>query len=111
MDQRQAGIRSTRVLPDTTAKPNLMELVPQTLLNDRKNHVYMTTTEVEGKLYSNQTGRFPVTPNQVNGVVVIIFCADGNCIKLYPIKLRHRSNLLNVYNDECDYLHIRGYRP
>ena len=53
MDQRRAGIRSTRVPPDAESDPDSMELVPQTLLNDRTNHVYMTTADVEGKLYSD----------------------------------------------------------
>ena len=39
MDQRRAGIRSTRVQPDTESDPDSMELVPQTLLNDHTNHV------------------------------------------------------------------------
>ena len=39
MDQRRAGIRSTRVPPDAESNQDLMELVPQTLLNDRTNHV------------------------------------------------------------------------
>ena len=111
MDQRRAGIRSTRVPPDAESDPDSMELVPQTLLNDRTNHVYMTTADVEGKLYSDQTGRFPITSNRGNSVVVIFFCADGNYIKSYPIKSRHRSNLLKAYNDVYAYLRIRGYRP
>ena len=63
MDQRRAGIRSTRVLPDTAPEPDSMEPVPQAPLNDHTNPVYMTTTNVKGKLYSDQTGRFPVTLN------------------------------------------------
>ena len=62
-------------------------------------------------MYSDQTGRFPITSNQGNSVVVIFFCADGNYIKSYPIKSRHRSNLLKAYNDVYAYLLIRGYRP
>ena len=100
MDQRQAGIRSTCVPPDAESDPDSMELVPQTLLNNRTNHVCMTTADVTGKLYSNRG----------NSVVVIFFCADGNYIKSYPIKSRHRSNLLKAYSDVYAYLCIRGYR-
>ena len=71
----------------------------------------MTTADVEGKLYSNQTGRCPITSNRGNSVVVIFFCVDGNYIKSYPIKSWHRSNLLKAYNDVYAYLRIRGYRP
>ena len=111
MGQRRADIRSTRVPPDTTVKPDSIELVPQTLLNNHTNHVYLTTIDAESKLYSDQTGRFPITSNGGNLVVVIFFCADGNYIKSYPIKSCHRSNLLKAYNNVYAYLRIRGYRP
>ena len=111
MDQRRAGIRSTRVPPDTAPETDAMEPVLQTPLNDRTHHVYMTTSDVEGKLYSDQTGRFPITSNRGNSVVAIFYCADGNYIKSYPIKSRHKSNLLKAYNDVYDYLRVRGYRP
>ena len=55
MDQRRAGIRSTLVPPETMAEPDSMELVPQTLLINCTSHVYMTTTDVEGKVYIHQT--------------------------------------------------------
>ena len=111
MNQRRAGIRSTCVPPDTEPEPDSMELVPQTLHNDHINHIYMTTEDIEEKLYSDQTVHFPITSNRGNSVVVIFFCADGNYIKSYPIKSRHRSNLLKAYNDVYAYLRIRGYRP
>jgi hypothetical protein len=104
MDQLRAGIQSTRVAPDTTTKPDSMEPVPQTLLNDRTNHVYMTTTNVEGKLYSNQTDRNPITTNWDKSVVVIFYCADRNYIKLYPIKSQHKSNHLKMYKNVQVYL-------
>ena len=61
MDQRRASIRSTPVSPDTTAEPDSMGPVPKTSSNNRINHVYMTTTNVEGKLYSKQIRRFHIT--------------------------------------------------
>ena len=52
MDQRKVGIRSTKSDTD----PDSMESVPQTPRNDKTHHVYMSITEVEGRLYSDQPG-------------------------------------------------------
>ena len=108
MDQRRTGIRSTRA---TTNEPDSMDPVPQTPMNDRCHHVYMSITEMDGKVYSDQTGRFPITSNRGNCYVVIFYAADGNYIKSYPIKSRHRSQLLKAYEEVYSFLRIRGYRP
>jgi len=108
MDQRKVGIRSTKTKP---TDPDSMEPVPQTPLNDKTHHVYMSIAEVEGRLYSDQTGRFPITSNRGNCYVVIFYAVDGNYVKSYPIKSRHRSNLLKAYDDVYSYLRVRGYRP
>ena len=107
MDQRRTGIRSTNATTDSDS----MEPVLQAPLNDRTHHVYMTITDVEGRLYSDQTGRFPLTSNQGNCYVIIFYAVDGNFIKSYPIKSRHRSQILKAYEDVYAYLRIRGYRP
>ncbi|KAL7524050.1 hypothetical protein ACHAXR_001126, partial [Thalassiosira sp. AJA248-18] len=107
MDQRKVGIRSTK----STTDPDSMEPVPQTPLNDKTHHVYMSIAEVEGRLYSDQTGRFPITSNRGNCYVIIFYAADGNYIKSYPIKSRHRSQLLKAYDEVYAYLRVRGYRP
>jgi hypothetical protein len=107
MDQRKVGIRSTRATPTH----NSMTPVPQSHLNDRTHHVYMSITDIEGKLYSDQTGRFPLTSNRGNCYVIIFYAVDGNYIKSYPIKSRHRSQLLKAYDDVYAFLRIRGYRP
>ena len=93
MDQQKAGTRSTRANPE----PNSMESVPQTPLNERTHHVYMSITEVAGHLYTDQTGRFPITSNRGNCYVIIFYAVGGNYIKSYPIKSRHRLQLLKAY--------------
>ena len=71
----------------------------------------MTITEVDGKLYLDQTGHFPVTSNRGNAYATLFFTVDGNYIKSYPIKSRHGSELLKAYNDVYSFLRVRGYRP
>eukprot|EP01082_Thalassiosira_pseudonana_P011880 g10662.t1 g10662 contig4:2284681-2286983(+) len=113
MDQRRTGIRSTKSShavppPDIV---NTMEEPEQAPQNDKTNMVFMTIAEAEGQLFTDQTGRFPVTSNRGNNYIVLFYVVDANFIKSYPIKSRHRTELLKAYDDVYKYLRIRGYRP
>ena len=68
MDQQRQGIQSTKPVP---IKTNTMEEVPQMPNNERSHRVQMTITDLDVKLNSDQTGRFPITSNRGNYYVVI----------------------------------------
>ena len=89
----------------------LVTPVPQTKTNDKTHHVYITITNLSGKLYSDQTGLFLVTSSRVNFYVVIFYTLDRNHIKSYPIKFWHRNELLKSYEEVYSYLRFRVYRP
>eukprot|EP00970_Alexandrium_tamarense_P007123 scaffold1237_cov194-Alexandrium_tamarense.AAC.1 len=113
MDQRRTGIRSTKS-SHAVPPPNVvdtMEEPEQAPQNDKTNMVFMTIAEAEGQLFTDQTGRFPVTSNRGNNYIVLFYVVDANFIKSYPIKSRHRTELLKAYDDVYKYLRIRGYRP
>ena len=79
----------------------------QTKANDKKHHVYMTTTNLAGKLYSDQTCRFQATSSRGNFYVVIFYTVYGNHIKSCPIKSRHRNEILKAYDEVYSYLRVR----
>ena len=108
MDQNLQDTRSTKPIP---INPDTMEEVPQLPKNNSSHHVYMTITNLDGKLYSDQTGRFPITSNHGNCCVVFFYEVDGNYIKAYPIKYHHRSQLIKAYNDVYTFLRVQGYQP
>eukprot|EP00956_Cyclotella_meneghiniana_P020333 scaffold35676_cov69-Cyclotella_meneghiniana.AAC.2 len=113
MDQRRQGIRSTK---SSAANPppdaiDTMEEPPQAPNNDKTNMVFMTIAEAEGQLFTDQTGRFPVTSNKGNNYIVLFYVVDANFIKSYPIKSRHKTELLKAYDEVYQYLRLRGYRP
>ncbi|EED89749.1 predicted protein [Thalassiosira pseudonana CCMP1335] len=113
MDQRRTGIRSTKS-SHAVPPPDIvdtMEEPTQAPQNDKTNMVFMTIAEAEGQLFTDQTGRFPVTSNRGNNYIVLFYVVDANFIKSYPIKSRHRTELLKAYDDVYKYLCIRGYRP
>ncbi|KAL7484256.1 hypothetical protein ACHAW6_009898, partial [Cyclotella cf. meneghiniana] len=110
LDQRRQGIRSTKTMTATPTADSMEE--PQQLpLNDKTNMVFMTMVDIDGQLFTDQTGRFPITSNRGNNYVVIFYTVDANHIKSYPIKSRHRSELLRAYSEVYAYLRVRGYRP
>ena len=79
MDQHLQGTRSTKPVPINTGT---MEEVPQLPNNERSHHVYTKITDLDGKLYSDQTCRFPITSNCGNCYVVIFYAVDGKYIKV-----------------------------
>eukprot|EP00804_Cyclotella_cryptica_P012573 CCRYP_014710-RA/>CCRYP_014710-RA protein AED:0.34 eAED:0.26 QI:0/0/0/1/0/0/2/0/588 len=113
MDQRRAGIRSTKSSHDSTPTPtnDHMEDQEQTPQNDKAHMVFMTLIEVAGQLFTDQTGRLPVTSNRGNNYIVIFYAVNPNYIKAYPIKSRHRSELLKADEEVYSFLRVRGYRP
>ncbi|KAL7478501.1 hypothetical protein ACHAW6_004261 [Cyclotella cf. meneghiniana] len=80
LDQRKQGIRSTKS-PPTTSLPNPMAEPPQLPLNDKTNMVFMTMVDIQGQLYTDQTGHFPINSNRGNNYVVIFYTVDANHIK------------------------------
>ena len=94
-----------------TKKKYSMTPVPQTKTNYKTHHVYMKITNLSGKLYSDRTGRFPVTSSRGNCYVVIFYTLYGNHIKSYPINSQHIDDLLKSYDEVYSYLRFRGYCP
>jgi hypothetical protein len=89
MDQTRQGHRSTSVKPP---QPPLQE--PS---NTMTNLVFMQTHDITGQIYSDQTGRFPITSNRGNAYLVIFYVYDANFIALVPIKNRTKEDLLRAY--------------
>ncbi|KAL7481807.1 hypothetical protein ACHAW6_007473 [Cyclotella cf. meneghiniana] len=75
------------------------------------NMVFTTMVDIQGKMFKDQIGHFPITSNRGNNYVVIFYTVDANHIKSYPIKSHHRTELLRAYNDLYAYLLMQGYRP
>ncbi|KAL7475966.1 LOW QUALITY PROTEIN: hypothetical protein ACHAW6_001856 [Cyclotella cf. meneghiniana] len=60
---------------------------PQQLpLNDKTNMMFMTMVDIQGQLFTDQTGRFLITSNRGNNYIVIFYTVDANHIKSYTIK-------------------------
>ncbi|KAL7479397.1 LOW QUALITY PROTEIN: hypothetical protein ACHAW6_005129 [Cyclotella cf. meneghiniana] len=54
-----------------TTTPDPMEEPQQAPLNDKTNMAFITTVDIQGQLFTDQTGRFPLNSNRGNNYVVI----------------------------------------
>jgi hypothetical protein len=90
MDQTRQGQCTTHpTLKPTANLPNndTVEVVTQKPNNAMTNLVYMHTThEITGQIYTNQTGRFPLTSTQGHAYLIILYIYDANFILSVPIK-------------------------
>ncbi|KAL7481872.1 hypothetical protein ACHAW6_007552 [Cyclotella cf. meneghiniana] len=82
LDQCRQGIRSTKSQAVITI-PDPMEKPQQLPLNDKTNIVFITMVDIQGHLFTDQTGCFPLTSNRGNNYVVIFYTVDANHIKSY----------------------------
>jgi hypothetical protein len=84
MDQQRQGVQSTQPTPTTVPLqvPNIfydpMEDVPQEPHNAHTHFVFMAIYEINGNLFTDQTGRFPITSNCGHAYAVVFYIFDAN---------------------------------
>ncbi|KAL7474761.1 hypothetical protein ACHAW6_000714, partial [Cyclotella cf. meneghiniana] len=113
IDQRRANICSTKSSPVRGASHENNHMIEheQAPNNDKTNMVFMTMVEINRQLFTNQTGRFPITSNRGNNYIVIFYAVDPNYIKSYPIKSQHRNEILKAYKKVYQFLRFHVYQP
>ena len=79
--------------------------------NDRTKMVFMTAVLADGWIASDQTGTFPRVSNKGNKYISVFFNYDANYVRGIPIKLRHKSDLLEAYNEIYSWCEARGFKP
>ena len=65
----------------------------------------------ENKLYTDQTGSFPVTSRKGAKYICIAYEYDSNAILAKPMKGRKGRNILAAYKELLKYLEMREFRP
>jgi hypothetical protein len=75
-------------------------------------HQALTTIEETGRIYTDQTGQFPVTSSQGHRYMLVIYHYDTNAILVEPLKSRHGGNeILRGYTKLFVHLTSRGFKP
>jgi hypothetical protein len=102
--QQYQNIRSTRQAPPrTTTAP--------AILAERTNDVFSTVYQPTGRIYTDQTGRFPVTSSRGNRYIMIMYDYDSNAILSHPMKNRSTNELTQACSNLLDLLLAKGIRP
>jgi hypothetical protein len=71
----------------------------------------MEAIEITGKTYSDQTGRFPITPSRGNKYIMIVYDYETNAILSEPLKYRNKNELLRAYTNLHALLVACGLKP
>ncbi|KAL7478778.1 hypothetical protein ACHAW6_004540 [Cyclotella cf. meneghiniana] len=114
MDQRRQGICSTKSSHANSPSNTIdtMEEPKQAPQNNKTNMVFMTIAKAKAQLFTNQTGRFPVTSNKGNNYIVLFYVVDANFIKSYSIKSCYRTHTPSSLATEPNFSrHTTKYRP
>ena len=74
-----------------------MDTPEQEYNNEKMRHVYNTMDDIKGKMYSNQTGKFPRTSSRGMKYVMIFYIYDANAIIGYPLRNKTSKEMLEAY--------------
>ena len=66
---------------------------------------------MQNKIYTDQTGQFPVISSKGNKYIMVVFEADSNNIMAEPMKSIKASELTTVYAKIHKMLTSRGLKP
>jgi hypothetical protein len=73
--------------------------------------VYAQIVDITGQIYSDQTGRFPVTSSKGNQYIMIVYDYDSAAILAEPLKNRTEQELVRAYSKLHQHLTDRGLKP
>ena len=79
--------------------------------NQKTHHVYIALEDIEGKIFSDQTGKFPRTSSRGMKYVMIFYIYDANAIIAYPLRNRTAKEMLETYQDLYQKLTKLGFKP
>ncbi len=105
--RKNQRLNKTNIPTDATQQDDDIKQEPN---NDKTNVVY-ATIETQGKIYTDQTGRFPVPSSKGNQYIMVMYDYDTNAILTEPLKNRTGSEILRGYQKLHKYLVVRGFKP
>eukprot|EP00957_Ditylum_brightwellii_P196611 14980136-Ditylum_brightwellii.AAC.1 len=75
-----------------------MEPTEQEPGNIKTNLVFASVDEIDGRIYSDQTGAFPKVSKRGNRYAMVFYVYDANHIQGIPIKNQSAAEFQCVYN-------------
>jgi hypothetical protein len=110
------NLRSTsKLLPTESIIPSKSTVMTTPISSPeppvRTHFAYPKVIEITGQIYSDQTGRFPVTSSKGNKYIMVVYDYDSAAILAEPIKNRSERELLRSYSKMHKHLTDRGLKP
>jgi hypothetical protein len=109
MDQTRKNLRSTKTMDNSNLEEEQEPNSPQT--HQIFAAIENTDKIYTGKIYTDQTGHFPVTSSQGNKYVLVLYEYDTNAILTEALHNRTATKILRAYKKLVKYLHNQGFRP
>ena len=103
LQQKKQGLRSTKKQED--------EEIIQNENNKKTNLLFIALEDIEGKLYSDQTGKFPRTSSRGMKYIMVFYVYDANAIIGYPLRNKTAAEMLITYKEVYKKLTKCGYKP
>ena len=77
----------------------------------KTNEVFIAyfTTDKNGVVYTDLTGKFPITSLDGHKYILILYHYDSNAILVKPLKNRSDEETLKVYKEFYDELKQKGF--
>lgn len=88
-----------------------METEPIQEPNNQPMSQYFASIDDAGKIYTDQTGQFPVTSSQGNKYVLVLYDYDSNAILTEALKNCTGKEIIWAYKKLFTYLTNRGFQP
>ena len=95
--QHEVPIKTQKSLPD--------------IRTEKIHQLFLKVTECSSKIYTDQTGRFPITSSCGYKYIMISYDYNSNNIHVEPIKSRTSLHINNAYQTMRKLLCIRGLTP
>ena len=117
LKQNRKGLRSTSntqadaktlAPPSTTQDTNQF---PEPKHPTRTHDMFVKIIDLEGKIYTDQTGRFPVTSSRGHKYLCCAYDYDSNTIHAEPMKTKTGTELMTTYQSIQTLLSERGLIP
>lgn len=96
--QECQGLRSTQpkiqpTISNSTVKPVMTTLEPS---NVQTHWAFMEPIEITGQIFSDQTGRFPITSCRGNKYIMVVYDYNSNTILTKPLTSCNENELLRM---------------
>ena len=99
MKQQRQGVRSTKrnnAKGDRVQDANTMSILT-TAAPRNQSDVYFKVWDTQEKVYTDQTGKFPVQSSRGMRYIMIMVEIDGNYIDAEPMKNRTENEMIRAY--------------